>query len=248
MSWLRSGYKVPLHESASTILQQYLPFANYRAAIAEIVSAWTVLDHSTASQLQPTEPPKEREQPELDPSTIQDFTLAILGVGVMTELTQRRSEKAISWYKAAAFTSDQEVLVDILRKLFHDASDEVFEDGMGSYFSVNLNRIVQTHGVAAINALERVIHMDDVNVESIEEALRQVGRMDDGWIHRRCLLLLEHALESPNTRIRDAASIGIEAMNDTASIESLQRAIDNERHKQLQQNLKDLLAQLQDTR
>lgn len=135
--------------------------------------------------------------------------------------------------------------MDILRKLFHDASDEVFEDGMDSYFSANLNRIVQTHGVAAIDALERVIRMDDVNVESIEEALRQVGRMDDGRTHRCRLLLLEHALESPNTCIRDAASIGIEAMNDTAAIESLQRAIDNERHKQLRQNLKDLLAQLQ---
>ena len=112
--------------------------------------------------------------------------------------------------------------------------------------SAGLARIVRDHGVAAVRALERIISAVDVNAEVAEEALRQVGHMDDKRTHRRRLSLLERALESPNARIRDAASIGIEAMDDPAAIESLQRAIESELHEQLRQNFKDVLAQLQD--
>ena len=135
-------------------------------------------------------------------------------------------------------------LEDTLQKLFYDAGDETFEDGMASFFSASLIRIVRDHGVVAVRALERILSAADVNIEVAEESLRQMGRMDDEKTHRYRLSLLERALESPNARIRDAASVGIEAMDDPAAIESLQRAIDSELYEQLRQNFKDVLAQL----
>ena len=147
--------------------------------------------------------------------------------------------------KLAVVVSDK-TPVDILHKLFRAASDDVFEDGMDSYFSTNLHHIIKEYGAAAIDALESV--MDGANVGVTEEALRQVGNIDDDATHRARLSLLERALKSSNTRVRDAASIGIEAMNDPTGIEGLQNAIDNEPYEQLRQNFKDVLVQLQDAR
>ena len=192
------------------------------------------------------EPLKESKWHGLERAAILSLAMSVLVVGAMDELGRRRVENTHAWPRAAGFASDPEALVDRLQKLFRDASDETFEDGMDSSFSVNLTRVVRDHGVAAVSVLERVISADDVNVEIAEEALRQVGCMDDAKTHRRRLSLLERALGSPNVRIRDAASIGIEALDDPAAIESLRRAIDNEQHGHLRQNLKDVLAQLQD--
>ena len=167
-------------------------------------------------------------------------------VNSMTAFDRIVSENAAGWGKSFEPAPAIVALEDMLQKLFFDARDEIFEDGMGSFFSAGLIRIVRDHGVAAVRALERIISAVDVNAEVAEEALRQMGHMDDKRTYRRRLFLLERALESPNARIRDAASIGIEAMDDPAAIESLQRAIDSERHEQLRQNFKDVLTQLQD--
>lgn len=56
----------------------------------------------------------------------------------------------------------KDMLVDELHKIFNTARDEIFEDGMDSAFSVKLNRIICTHRVPAIEALERIMCMDMV--------------------------------------------------------------------------------------
>lgn len=142
----------------------------------------------------------------------------------------------------------EESIYDRLHGLFLDASDEIFEDGMNTNFSTNLHRIIQNNGVAAINVLERLVWNDDANVEVVEEALRQIGHMDHRSTHRSRLSLLKRALESRNPRVRDAACIGIEAMEDPDAIKCLQSAIKKEQSEQLRQNLIDVLEQLQDSR
>ena len=165
----------------------------------------------------------------------------------MTEPLQRRDDRA-NWFGVVNLVSNQKMLTDRLRKLLRSASDEVFEDGMDSYFSRGLNRIILAHGIAAIDALESMMYADDMNPEVAAEALVWVGRIDDESTHRARLSTLERALESADVCIRDAASIGIEAMDDPAAIESLQRAINRERCELLRQNLMDVLMQLQDVR
>ena len=117
---------------------------------------------------------------------------------------------------------------------------------MDTAFSDNLNCIIEDYHEVAIGAIKRIIHMNHVNAEVVEEALRQVGNMDDERSHHSRLDLLEEELESSNPRIRDAASIGIEAMDDPRAIESLQKAINDERCEQLRQNFQTVLMQLKD--
>ena len=140
----------------------------------------------------------------------------------------------------------EDILVDRLRKMFGDARNEIFEDGIDTAFSDNLNCIIEDYHEVVIGAIKRIIHMNYVNAEVVEEALRQVGNMDDKRSHHSRLDLLEEELESSNPRIRDAASIEIEAMDDPRAIESLQKAINNEQCEQLRQNFQTVLMQLKD--
>lgn len=117
---------------------------------------------------------------------------------------------------------------------------------MDSNFSSNLTRIIQSHGFAVIETLEKLIHADDANIEVAAEALIWTGRVNDNDTHRVRLVVLERALESDNACIRDAASIAIEFMDDSAAIDSIKKAIVKEECKPLRQNLKDVLIQLQD--
>ena len=146
--------------------------------------------------------------------------------------------------KVARLTSYQKALASRLRKLFHDANDEVFEDGMTSHFSNELHDTIREYGIGAIDQLEEIIHADYTSVEVAEEALRQTGYVNDSKTHDARLSLLERALGSPDVRMRDAALIGIEAMEDPRVIPSLKRAVENEPSGWLRQYLKDVMARL----
>ena len=141
-----------------------------------------------------------------------------------------------------------QALIKILHLLFRNANDKVFEDGIDSSFNADLNRIVRTHGITAVEALERITRMDGVNPEVAAEALVWAGRMDDETTHSARLSMLERALESSNVCIRDAASIGIGAMDDPAAMDSLRIAIEREQCGLLQQNHRNTWEQLKDTR
>lgn len=56
------------------------------------------------------------------------------------------------------------------------------------------------------------------------------------------------AYDSDNPRIRDAALIGIEAMDDPTVIKILQDALRKEQHMQIKQNLQRIIKQLQDVK
>lgn len=245
-SWLHRGNPIPPGENSSTLQQQDSAFArdidNPRMDGILVVRR----DIGTASQLQLDESPNTQEWLRSSRIVVLDSPMLVLMADAIAELARGRSESSVGWPESTWFTADSDILVARLDKLFSAAHDETFEDGMNSIFSANLNHIIQIHGSAAVNALERIIRERYVNVAIIEEALRQVGRIGDARTHNSRLFLLEHALESPNTRIRDAASIGIEAMDDPAAVPSLQKAIAKEQYEQLRQNFRDVLAQLQD--
>ena len=64
---------------------------------------------------------------------------------------------------------------------------------------------------------------------------------------RSRLTVLTSSLKSPDPRLRDAASIGLAALDDPAAIEDLRDAIDQGAFPQLRQNLTLTLDQLQAT-
>ncbi len=146
------------------------------------------------------------------------------------------------------YNSPQEVyLLGRLNAAFVEAVDEVFADGMESAFSRKLRWIIRTHGDVAIHAIDRVMEFEQVNVEVAGEVLRQVGSIADPQTRHSRLILLLRKLESTDPRIRDAASIGIAAMDNPVASESIRAAVERERSTVLKRNLQLVLDQLQAT-
>ena len=139
-----------------------------------------------------------------------------------------------------------EISVLEIESLFGDAEDEIFADGMNSVFGQKLEHIILHYGNASIGALEQALQSSHCNVEIAEEALRLVGNMMDAKTHDRRLEFLEHELKSTNIRIRNAASIGLEALDDIRAIPGIQKAINCEKSQRLKTNLEMVLKQLQD--
>lgn len=133
---------------------------------------------------------------------------------------------------------------DDIGAIFRDADAEIFHDGMDSDFSRRLRDAIARHGDAAITALEACLLAPGSNIEASEEALRLLGDIEDTRTHGARLALLLRALESPDPRLRDAASIGLATLDDPAAIDGLRRAIEAERSGWLRTNLDLTLSQL----
>ncbi len=142
----------------------------------------------------------------------------------------------------------EEQLVNYLDKLVHEAADEVFSDGMESVFSQRISLAVENYGNIAVRAIDRLINFDRTNVEAVGEILRQMGSMEDLRTHRSRLTILMSNLQSPDPRIRDAASLGLAALDDPAAIDAVRRTLDQESSFQLRRNLRLVMDQLQSTR
>jgi len=131
--------------------------------------------------------------------------------------------------------------------MFAAAEEETFADGMDSDFSRNLHAIVRRYGRVAIHAMTIMMRSERLNAEVGGEALRQIGSIVDTQSHHSRLALLMGALESPDPRLRDAASIGMANLDDPTAIECIRRVIGQEASPQLRHNLQLVLDQLQVT-
>ena len=131
-------------------------------------------------------------------------------------------------------------------RLLADAKNEVFMDGMDSIFSRELHRIIETFGHRAISAIERAMERR-LNAEVAEELLRQLGYREDAGTHCGRLNILLQSLQSPEPRVRDAASIGLAAMDDRRALPAVRAAYTNERHALVKDSLKMVVDQLQAT-
>ena len=146
----------------------------------------------------------------------------------------------------AAHLEDQ--LVDYFQGLGTDAIEEVFLDGMESNFSRRLTTALEAHGETAVHAIERIINLDAISVEVVGETLRQIGYVEDLSTHQTRMTVLVRQLESTDPRIRDAAALGLAALDDPQAIDSLLEALNRESSSQLKGNLRIVLNQLQNTK
>lgn len=131
--------------------------------------------------------------------------------------------------------------------VFDLAREELFEDGMESEFSRALITLIHSHGNAAISAIEKTLQSGHVSSEIAQEALRWLGALAHSESHKYRLLILRGYLEAPIAPIRDAAGLGLAAMDDPTAIPAIMEAIRNETYPQLRQNLQLVLIQLEDT-
>ena len=183
------------------------------------------------------------------------------GVLVDTSIRQLRDVTAESQFRT---TTDMGIPFDLVASLdahlpgvhgrvvtqienaFVAASEEVFEGGFDSNFSLTLVALVHTYGRVAIEALDQAIRFER-NFEVKAEAIQQIGSIEDWRTHHLRLAILLHQLESEDARIRDAASIGVADMDDPSAIQAVREALDRETSTSLRRNLGLVLGQLEET-
>ena len=112
-----------------------------------------------------------------------------------------------------------------VRKLTRDASNEVFHDGMESRFIAALTVTILRFGRAAVLSVDEMLETTSVNVEVTGELLRGLGMIEDRSTHDERLALLTNQLKSEDARIRDAASLGLAALEDPRAIPALEAAL-----------------------
>ena len=147
----------------------------------------------------------------------------------------------------SASSNLEAILASEIKQVFRNAQDEVFADGMDSRLSHALDHAVKLHGTYAVNAIERVIRFDSPNAEIVGETLRQIGWIDDPSSQTDRLRILIKYLDSSDPRIRDAASLGIAALDDPAALPAVRKAMGRERSPMLHRNLELVVEQLQET-
>ena len=135
-----------------------------------------------------------------------------------------------------------------IRRIVEESAWENFADGMESALSRKLHSLIQAHGGEAVRAISALIKNGLADSESAEEILRQVGYSEDSTTYSARLELLVDSLHSLNPRIRDAASLGVAAMDDPSAIEALEAAIERESSAMLRRNLTLALEQLRETK
>ena len=142
----------------------------------------------------------------------------------------------------------EEQLINYLGQLVHEAADEVFSDGMESPFSRRLVATFETFGEVSIRAIARLIDSGSANAEVVGELLRQLGSIEDHFTHYSRLTILVNSLQDHDPRIRDAASLGIAALDNPIAIGAVRNALERESSPYLQRNLMLVLDQLQETK
>jgi len=143
--------------------------------------------------------------------------------------------------------SKDSILLDF-RSLFAAGKEEVFRDGVETAFSRGLIARIEKFGNIAIIILTDLIVGEQVHPEVAGEALRWIGRIDNPPTYNDRRQLLEYSLSSPSPTIRDGALLGLASLDDPVSIPVLEKAVEQERIKELRQDMQQALKQLTETR
>lgn len=132
----------------------------------------------------------------------------------------------------------------LMENIFSAARNEVFEDGMESQFSKELVSLIWKHGQVAILEAARLIASEKVDPIVAAEALKWVGRINDGKTHSFRLWLLKRGLTSSNAQVRDGAGLGLSFLGDPEAIQALSQAASIEQSPELKSDLKQIIEQL----
>lgn len=154
--------------------------------------------------------------------------------------------------ESATDTEDSELLLEeqlfrYLGQIVREATDQVFLDGMESPFSRQLSLAIKVFGYVAIQSIERMLTSGEDNAEVFGELLRQLGSVEDPLTHHGRLMILIDNLQAPDPRIRDAAALGIAALDDPTALIAVQAALYHEASPNLRDNLNLVIGQLQAT-
>ncbi len=134
-----------------------------------------------------------------------------------------------------------------INTLFMISGDEEFESGMISDFSKELCSIINSHDKNAMEIISYLFLYRKINPVVMSEALRWLGRIEQEESHPYRLWLLEKNLESSLIYVRDGAISGVAALDDPSAIPAVRRAIEKETCRELCDDMKAVLEQLEET-
>jgi HEAT repeat protein len=158
-------------------------------------------------------------------------------------MTSNVQERA---YRATNATQPLSPGIDsTLQALLALAADEIFEYGEESAFSRALVEAIQRHGTVIVELLASRIFHDRVASHIAAETLRWFGMIEHPASYDTRLWWLQHCLFHPSIIIRDAASLGLAALDDPRTAPALRQAIAQEPNAELRGDLAQVLRQLE---
>jgi hypothetical protein len=144
-----------------------------------------------------------------------------------------------------AHSDSRESIRSELIALFHAARDAVFEDGMESIFSTDLNSFLVKYSTAGIELLRECIEDAGLDPTILAEALRWIGRSRDSYTYRYRFGVLVHCLSHPSPAVRDGAILGLTFMANRAAIPRLQAALEREENEVIRDSLQLAVEELE---
>ncbi len=137
---------------------------------------------------------------------------------------------------------------DEVERLFSLATFIDLEPGMTNDFSDGLAELIEKHGEFALREIQELAFGEAVPFTIVAEALRYLGNIESAnYAEERRKLLEVCLLKSKYMLVRDGAAVGLSYIEDKKSIPCLLRAIEQESHSELKNDLIEVLSLLQDT-
>ena len=138
----------------------------------------------------------------------------------------------------------EEAIRSHLERLIALSADEVFLDGMESRLSYGLKQLLGISSSSTIQVIRSLMDSGTMNAEVVGEILRVFGDFEDSITHHSRLSVLLECLRSKDSRIRDAASLGIASLDDPAALQEVNEAMEREPLPMLREDLQLVVDQL----
>lgn len=127
---------------------------------------------------------------------------------------------------------------------FQRARHELFEDGMDSEFTSELESLVNTTGLQSRDILTRLLESDHLSPYVWAEAMRWIGRTENVLSRESRLWLLLKGLSSSFPSVRDGAILGLASLDDASAIPYMARAVTTEPFDEIRRSIEQVLLQL----
>ena len=130
-----------------------------------------------------------------------------------------------------------------IQRYIRESAEEIFQDGMESSLSRNIEKMVNQYGNAAIAAMDCIIERGCAT-EAATEMLIALGRVDDRTTQAARLALLVKNLKSPDNSIRAAASDGLMYLGDAYALAPLRTSVRQECHADIKKDMELAIEEL----
>ena len=122
-----------------------------------------------------------------------------------------------------------------------------FEQGMDNEFRRDLIALIEEHGEDTIEDIRVQIFAGSTDGESLHEALKLLGEIEHPETYDARRHLLVNALWHSNLWARDGAGLGLDFMEDLATLPALRAAVEREQTPSLREDLQAIVESLGET-